>query len=152
MFKSYKPELVPEKISAIGIGSAWKALPNEFLHGFADAKSRAALQETSRKMSQNFKWCTTTVSCWLKSEKLINWEIRMFEEKESYIGNKLFFLLLQGSVSGRRKESVLPSVEYFNIGSRIFKEKSTTSIFDVCKWVKREFIKNILFSFVKINN
>ncbi|XP_043463621.1 uncharacterized protein LOC122499371 [Leptopilina heterotoma] len=97
LFKSYKPELVPEKISAIGIGSVWKALPNEFLHGFADAKSRAALQETSQKTSQNFKWCTTT-----------------------------------GSGSGRRKESILPSVEYFNIGSRVFKEKSTTSIFDVC--------------------
>lgn len=96
LFKSYKPELVPEKIPAIGIGSVWKPLPNELLQGFTDAKSRAALQETSQRINQNFKWCTTGVAG-----------------------------------KGRKKESVLPSVEYFHIGSNAFKEKNTTSIFDV---------------------
>lgn len=98
LFKSYKPEFVPEKIPAIGIGNVWKPLPNEFLQGFGDAKSRAALQENFQKTSGNFKWCTTSVSG-----------------------------------RGKKNESILPSVEYFNIGSSVFKEKNKTSIFDVCK-------------------
>ncbi|XP_033229073.1 uncharacterized protein LOC117180692 [Belonocnema kinseyi] len=96
LFKSYKPELVPEKIPAVGIGSTWKPIPDQLRLGFEDAKSRAFVHEARQRTQENFKWTVAP-----------------------------------SSKTGKSKEPVLPSVGYFHMGSSIYKEKDTKSIFDL---------------------
>ncbi|XP_076282987.1 centromere protein I [Lasioglossum baleicum] len=96
LFKSYKPELVPERVESVNIESVWKPIPEGLQVMLQSAKARLEIQETQSVHTISFNWNT-------------------FEQ-------------------GKTKKSViplLPSVRYFQIGSKIFKEKDTKSIFDI---------------------
>ncbi|XP_076222544.1 centromere protein I isoform X2 [Nomia melanderi] len=77
LFKSYKPELVPEKIESINIESVWKPIPEKLQKMLQAAKERSEIQEMQSLHFKSYNWNT------------------------------------------------------FEIGSRIFKEKDTSSIFDI---------------------
>ncbi|KAL2740548.1 centromere protein I-like isoform X4 [Vespula squamosa] len=94
LFKTYKPELVPERIETMNIESVWKPIPELLRIALKDAKDRTEMQQNLNEITEHF-----------------NWNISKF--------------------SKRKEKLLLPSVGYFHIGSSIFKEKDTKSIFDV---------------------
>ncbi|XP_011632036.1 uncharacterized protein LOC105423816, partial [Pogonomyrmex barbatus] len=55
LFKSYKPELVPEKIQSVNVESVWKPIPESMRLALEDARDRAEIQ--SHQNSQvYFNW------------------------------------------------------------------------------------------------
>nr|XP_033195550.1 centromere protein I-like isoform X1 [Bombus vancouverensis nearcticus] len=96
LFKSYKPELVPEKIQSINTESVWKPIPEILRLMLQDAKSRLESQQTQDLHSECFNW---NVFEFMKTKKTV--------------------------------APLLPPVGYFQIGSNIFKEKDTKSIFEI---------------------
>lgn len=56
LFKSYRPELVPERISAINIESAWKPIPEELQIRFQNAKARLTIQQTKDLEFKPLEW------------------------------------------------------------------------------------------------
>ncbi|XP_076647253.1 centromere protein I [Halictus rubicundus] len=98
LFKSYKPELVPEKVESVNIESVWKPIPEELQVMLQSAKARVEIQEMQSLHATSFNWNT----------------FDLCKTKKSVI-------------------PLLPSVRYFQIGSKIFKEKDTKSIFDISK-------------------
>ncbi|KAK1138121.1 hypothetical protein K0M31_002605 [Melipona bicolor] len=96
LFKSYKPELVPEKIQSINTESVWKPIPEVLRLMLQDAKNRSEVQQTRDLHPECFNW---NIFDFMKTKKTI--------------------------------APLLPSVGYFQIGSDIFKEKNTKSIFDI---------------------
>lgn len=54
LFKSYKPELVPEKILTVNIESAWKEIPEILRIGFEGAKIRNS--STENRSGECFHW------------------------------------------------------------------------------------------------
>lgn len=48
LFKSYKPELVPERIPSMNIESVWKPIPEALRLGFEDARNRGSVHENRR--------------------------------------------------------------------------------------------------------
>ena len=96
LFKSYKPELVPEKIQSVNVESAWTPVPEALQIMFQAARARSEGQQAQDVNLKSFDW-------------------------------KAFELT-------RRKKPVaplIPSVGYFQIGSSIFKERDTRSVFDI---------------------
>ncbi|XP_012064382.1 PREDICTED: centromere protein I-like [Atta cephalotes] len=55
LFKSYKPELVPEKIKSVNIESVWKPIPEVIRLALEDARDRAEIQQSCQSI-QPFKW------------------------------------------------------------------------------------------------
>lgn len=49
LFKSYKPELVPEKIQSVNIESVWKPIPEVIRLALEDARDRAEIQQSCKK-------------------------------------------------------------------------------------------------------
>ncbi|XP_076244985.1 centromere protein I [Calliopsis andreniformis] len=95
LFKSYRPEFVPEKISSINIESAWKPTPEDLQIKLQNAKARLGAQTQGTQ------------------SKCINWNVTQFADKKKIA------------------KPLLPSVRYFQIGSNIFKESDTMSIFNI---------------------
>ncbi|KAF7997987.1 hypothetical protein HCN44_009385 [Aphidius gifuensis] len=95
LFKSYKPELVPEKIQTINIESVWKCIPNNMIIGFDNAKKR----------NLNDDYNNNECYCW----NLIN------------INDK----------TSKKKQQLIPSIRYFNIGSNKFNNKYNKLLFDL---------------------
>lgn len=93
LFKSYKPELVPERIPSLNIESVWKPIPEVLKVGFEDAKTRASVIET--RVIKCFDWNTIKQN------------------------------------SGNKSEPLLPSIRYYQMGSSIYKDKDTKSLFDL---------------------
>ncbi|XP_015122463.1 centromere protein I [Diachasma alloeum] len=93
LFKSYKPELVPEKIPSLNLESVWKPIPEVFRLGFEDAKSRSS--QTVVQGQEHFDWNPMKLS------------------------------------KGKTTEQLLPSIRYFQMGSSIYRDKTTKSIFDL---------------------
>ncbi|XP_063973147.1 uncharacterized protein LOC135160488 [Diachasmimorpha longicaudata] len=93
LFKSYKPELVPEKIPSLNLESVWKPIPEVFRLGFEDAKNRSSQTVT-------------------QSHEYFDWNPMKHSE-------------------GKKTEQLLPSIRYFQMGSSIYREKMTKSIFDL---------------------
>ncbi|XP_043800263.1 centromere protein I-like [Apis laboriosa] len=58
LFKSYKPELVPEKIQSINTESVWKPIPEVLRLMFQDAKTRLEIQQTQDLHLEYFNWNT----------------------------------------------------------------------------------------------
>ncbi|KZC12731.1 Centromere protein I, partial [Dufourea novaeangliae] len=58
LFKSYKPELVPEKIESVNIESVWKPIPEELQKMFQNARVRFENQEIKDLHSKSFNWNT----------------------------------------------------------------------------------------------
>ncbi|PBC28501.1 Centromere protein I [Apis cerana cerana] len=58
LFKSYKPELVPEKIQSINTESVWKPIPEGLRLMFQDAKTRLEIQQTQDLHLEYFNWNT----------------------------------------------------------------------------------------------
>lgn len=56
MFKSYKPELVPEKIQSINTESVWKPIPEVLRLMLQDAKNRSEIQQTQDLNPECFNW------------------------------------------------------------------------------------------------
>ncbi|KYM99332.1 Centromere protein I [Cyphomyrmex costatus] len=56
LFKSYKPELVPEKIAAVNIESVWKPIPEVMRLALEDARDRAEIQQSHQNFQPFFKW------------------------------------------------------------------------------------------------
>ena len=96
LFKSYKPELVPEKIQSVNVESAWSPVPEALQIMFQAVKARSEGQQTRDSDSKTFDWNAAEIA--------------------------------------QRKKPVaplIPSVGYFQIGSSIFKDRDTRSIFDI---------------------
>nr|XP_033333376.1 uncharacterized protein LOC117224507 [Megalopta genalis] len=96
LFKSYKPELVPEQVESVNLEIVWRPIPEGLQGMLQSAKDRLEIQETQSQNSKQFNWNTFQY--------------------------------------GRTNKSVtplLPSVQYFQIGSNVFKEKDTKTIFDI---------------------
>lgn len=55
LFKSYKPELVPEKIKSVNVESVWKPIPEVIRLALEDARDRAEIQQSCQSI-QPFKW------------------------------------------------------------------------------------------------
>lgn len=55
LFKSYKPELVPEKINSVNIESVWKPIPENMRVALEDARDRAEIQQ-SQSVQTYFNW------------------------------------------------------------------------------------------------
>lgn len=62
LFKSYKPELVPEKIQSINTESVWKPIPEGLRLMFQDAKTRLEIQQTQDLHLEYFNWNPFEVS------------------------------------------------------------------------------------------
>ena len=58
LFKSYKPEFVPEKIPALNIQSIWRPIPEILRAGFEDARNRIILKENENTGVFNCDWNT----------------------------------------------------------------------------------------------
>ncbi|XP_076390259.1 centromere protein I isoform X2 [Megachile rotundata] len=99
LFKSYKPELVPEKINSVNIESVWKPIPEVLRLMLQSVKIRLEVQETHDVNELN--------------EKCFKWNTVEFKKGKKNV------------------TPLMPSVGYFQIGSSIFKEKDSTSIFDI---------------------
>ncbi|KAL6449229.1 hypothetical protein ACFW04_000706 [Cataglyphis niger] len=56
LFKSYKPELVPEKIQSVNIESVWKPIPEFIRLALEDARDRVEIQQSRRSTQIHFNW------------------------------------------------------------------------------------------------
>lgn len=56
LFKSYKPELVPEKIESVNIESVWKPIPEIIRLALEDARDRAEILQSCQSTQPFFKW------------------------------------------------------------------------------------------------
>lgn len=56
LFKSYKPELVPERIESINIESVWKPIPEFLRLALQDARDRAEIQQSEERTQTSYKW------------------------------------------------------------------------------------------------
>ncbi|XP_072766560.1 centromere protein I isoform X2 [Anoplolepis gracilipes] len=56
LFKSYKPELVPEKIQSVNIESVWKPIPEFMRLALEDAKDRMEIQHSRQNVQIHFNW------------------------------------------------------------------------------------------------
>ncbi|XP_012527301.1 centromere protein I [Monomorium pharaonis] len=56
LFKSYKPELVPEKIQSVNIESIWKPIPEFIRLALEDARNRAEIQQSHQNNQAHFNW------------------------------------------------------------------------------------------------
>lgn len=61
MFKSYKPELVPEKIPTINLGAIWLPIPRILEKGLENAEQRCQT-ENQNSIEKPFKWNPLEVS------------------------------------------------------------------------------------------
>lgn len=61
LFKTYKPELVPERIETMNIESVWKPIPEVLRVALKDAKDRSEMQYSLNKIEEHFKWNITKV-------------------------------------------------------------------------------------------
>lgn len=85
LFKSYRPELVPERISAINIESAWKPIPEELQIRFQNAKARLTIQQTKDLEFKPLEWHIPEFSRKKKTMKPLLPSIRYFQ-----IGSNIF--------------------------------------------------------------
>ncbi|XP_076669600.1 centromere protein I [Andrena cerasifolii] len=56
LFKSYKPELVPEQIESVNVESAWTPLPEVLQIMFQGVRARSEIQQTRDLDSKSFHW------------------------------------------------------------------------------------------------
>ncbi|XP_070516932.1 centromere protein I isoform X2 [Cardiocondyla obscurior] len=56
LFKSYKPELVPEKIQSVNVESVWKPIPEFLRLALEDARDRAELLQSRQDARTYFDW------------------------------------------------------------------------------------------------
>ncbi|GAB1860999.1 Centromere protein I-like [Camponotus japonicus] len=56
LFKSYKPELVPEKIQSVNIESVWKPIPEFIRLALEDARDRMEIQQSRQSTQTYFNW------------------------------------------------------------------------------------------------
>lgn len=61
LFKTYKPELVPERIETMNIENVWKPIPEALRVALKDAKDRSEMQQSLNKIEEHFKWNITKV-------------------------------------------------------------------------------------------
>ncbi|KAG7209382.1 hypothetical protein KM043_015480 [Ampulex compressa] len=85
LFKSYKPELVPEKIQSMNIESIWKPIPEVLRLRFENAKERAEILQSGQKPKQYFDWNTIKVSKEHKMQKPLLPSVGYF-----HIGSSIF--------------------------------------------------------------
>ncbi|XP_034936945.1 uncharacterized protein [Chelonus insularis] len=85
LFKSYKPEIVPEQIPSLNIESVWKPIPEILRLGFEDAKSRGTGSEV--KALEYFDWNAIKTKDGPKSYPLLP-SIRYFQMGSSIERNK----------------------------------------------------------------
>ncbi|KAI4492270.1 hypothetical protein M0802_009960 [Mischocyttarus mexicanus] len=81
--KTYKPELVPEKIETMNIESIWKPIPEVLRVALKDAKNRLEMQQSIDKIQEHFKWNLSKVS--KKKNKLLLPSVGYF-----HIGSSIF--------------------------------------------------------------
>ncbi|XP_015175548.1 PREDICTED: centromere protein I-like [Polistes dominula] len=62
LFKTYKPELVPEKIETMNIESVWRPIPEVLRVALKDAKSRLERQQSIDQIQEHYKWNISKVS------------------------------------------------------------------------------------------
>ncbi|XP_043510095.1 centromere protein I-like isoform X3 [Frieseomelitta varia] len=68
LFKSYKPELVPEKIQSINTESVWKPIPEVLRLMLQDAKNRSEIRQTQDLHPEYFNW---NILEFMKTKKII---------------------------------------------------------------------------------
>ncbi|XP_076767150.1 centromere protein I [Xylocopa sonorina] len=56
LFKSYKPELVPEKIQSVNVESVWKSIPESLQLMLEDAKIRSEIQQREEQNVKYINW------------------------------------------------------------------------------------------------
>ncbi|KAK2577484.1 hypothetical protein KPH14_003582 [Odynerus spinipes] len=83
LFKTYKPELVPERIEAMNVERVWKPMPEVLRLALKDAKDRAEMQQDLAGTEEHFNWNISKVS--KKKEKLLLPSVGYF-----HIGSSIF--------------------------------------------------------------
>ncbi|XP_011505283.1 PREDICTED: centromere protein I-like [Ceratosolen solmsi marchali] len=83
LFKSYKPEFVPERIPAINIQSVWRPIVETLRVGFESARDRVILKE-NQETNTYYSWNTNTFKYKKNQEPLVPF-IRYFN-----IGSNIF--------------------------------------------------------------
>ncbi|TGZ53483.1 Uncharacterized protein DBV15_09939 [Temnothorax longispinosus] len=84
LFKSYKPELVPEKIQSVNIESVWKPIPEFIRLALEDARDRAEIQQ-SRHTRAYFDWNVMQNTRAQKKKKMLLPSVGYF-----HIGSSIF--------------------------------------------------------------
>ncbi|XP_046813147.1 centromere protein I-like isoform X3 [Vespa crabro] len=83
LFKTYKPELVPERIETMNIESVWKPIPEVLRIALKDAKDRSEMQQSLNKIQEHFNWNISKFS--KRREKLLLPSVGYF-----HIGSSIF--------------------------------------------------------------
>ncbi|XP_012235720.1 centromere protein I-like [Linepithema humile] len=85
LFKSYKPELVPERIQSVNVESVWKSI-NEFIRlALEGARDRAEIQQSEENTQVCFNWNAVQDTKMTKKEKNLLPSISYF-----HIGSNIF--------------------------------------------------------------
>ena len=96
LFKSYKPEVVPEQIPAINVQSVWGPINMQLLIGFEKTRDKIISSQAENINDIDSNW------------------------------NK--FIITK---TKKNQQPLVPSVQYFNLGSSIFKVTNEKLIFDL---------------------
>nr|XP_050867270.1 centromere protein I-like [Vespula vulgaris] len=83
LFKTYKPELVPERIETMNIESVWRPIPEILRIALKDAKDRTEMQQNLNEITEHFNWNISKFS--KKKEKLLLPSVGYF-----HIGSSIF--------------------------------------------------------------
>ncbi|XP_043668218.1 centromere protein I-like isoform X1 [Vespula pensylvanica] len=83
LFKTYKPELVPERIETMNIESVWRPIPEILRIALKDAKDRTEMQQNLNEITEHFNWNISKFS--KKREKLLLPSVGYF-----HIGSSIF--------------------------------------------------------------
>ncbi|XP_043490516.1 centromere protein I-like isoform X2 [Polistes fuscatus] len=83
LFKTYKPELVPENIETMNIESIWRPIPEVLRVALKDAKNRLEIQQSIDKIQENYMWNISKVP--KKKNKLLLPSVGYF-----HIGSSIF--------------------------------------------------------------
>ncbi|EFN68792.1 hypothetical protein EAG_15872 [Camponotus floridanus] len=117
LFKSYKPELVPEKIQSVNIESVWKPISEFIRLALEDARDRMEIQQSRQSTQTYFNW---NVICTLESHSHVEtWTLPpraviygAFISKSCALLSRVCKLLLRYRQMRTRSYQIMPSDIY----------------------------------------
>ncbi|OXU27791.1 hypothetical protein TSAR_005350 [Trichomalopsis sarcophagae] len=88
LFKSYKPEFVPENIAAINIQSTWRPIPESLRRGFEDARDRMILREAQKSNDLYCDWNIFNIPKSKKNQEPLVPSVKYFNIGSNIFSNK----------------------------------------------------------------
>lgn len=112
LFKTYRPELVPQKIDTINIQSIWKPLPMSLEEGLKATKHRTEFRFEGGTLQNWHEDVTNQLSC-IYFDNLLNWQDTEDVGTFQVLGSQK-----------TKMEPLIPPLVYFQIHSEIFEERN----------------------------